>query len=132
MTEPTDAADVTTRRMRRVARIWSLVVIAITLVMAIAHILVPDTEATDYPPIENLLPVVMFFSVMGLAVAWRWEGVGGAINVGLFVAHLGLYWLIRGKFFPLMAFPVFLAEVIPGVLFLACWWRMRSRGRRLR
>ena len=129
MTDAADSPDVITRRLRRVARIWSIVVIGITLVMAVAHIVVPESEATDYPPIEKLLPVVMFLSVVGLAIAWRWEGVGGAINVGLFVANLGLYWLIRGKFLPLRAFPVFLAEVIPGALFLTCWWRTKSRGR---
>jgi hypothetical protein len=128
MTDTVDRADVTTRHMRRVARIWSIVIIGITLVAAIAHIVVPEPEATDYPPIENLLPVVMFLSVVGLAIAWRWEGVGGAINVGLFLAHLGLYWIIRGKFFPLRALPMFSAAVVPGVLFLVCWWRTQSRG----
>ena len=138
MTDTADRADGTAMRragrmwrvarMRRVARAWSTVVIGITLVMAIAHIVVPEPEATDYPPIENLLPVVIFLSVVGLAIAWRWEGVGGAINVGLFVAHLGLYWSIRGEFLPLRALPLFSAVVVPGVLFLACWWRTRSRG----
>jgi len=69
----------------------------------------------------------MFLSVLGLAIAWRWEGVGGAINVGFFLALLGLYWIIRGKFFPLRALPMFLAAVVPGVLFLVCWWRTQSR-----
>lgn len=96
MTDTTDRIDVTTRRMRRVARIWSIVIIGITLVVAIAHIVGPEAEATDYPPIENLLPVLMFLSVVGLAIAWRWEGVGGAVNVGFFLANLGLYWIIRG------------------------------------
>ncbi len=128
MTDTADRVDVTTRRVRRVARIWSIVIIGITLVAAVAHIVVPEPEATDYPPLENLLPVVMFLSVLGLAIAWRWEGVGGAINVGLFLAHLGLYWIIRGKFFPLRALPMFSAAVVPGVLFLACWWRTKSAG----
>jgi hypothetical protein len=127
MIDPTSRVDVTMRWMRRVARIWSIVIIGITLVAAIAHIVVPEPEGTDYPPIENLLPVVMFLSVLGLAIAWRWEGVGGAINVGFFLALLGLYWIIRGKFFPLRALPMFLAAVVPGVLFLVCWWRTQSR-----
>jgi len=128
MTDTVDRADVTTRKMRRVARIWSIVIIGVTLVAAIAHIVVPEPVATDYPPIENLLPVVMFLSVLGLAIAWRWERVGGAINVGFFLAHLGLYWIIRGEFFPLRALPMFSAAVVPGVLFLVCWWRTQSLG----
>jgi hypothetical protein len=40
----------------------------IALLVAVTHLIVPDTEATDYPPIENLLPVVLFSSVLGLAL----------------------------------------------------------------
>ena len=126
MPSSADGADVRTRRVRLVARIWSIIIIGITLVMAVAHIVVPEPMAEDYPPIENLLPVVMVLSVLGLAIAWRWEPVGGAINVGLFVADLGLYWIIRKKFFPLRALPMFSAVVVPGVLFLVCWWRTRK------
>ena len=120
---------ISTKRLRRIARIWSAIVIAFTLFMAVAHIVGPEAEAEveEYPPIEILLPVVMALSVLGLAIAFRWEGVGGAINVGLFLAHLGLYWAIRGEPFPLRAMPIFLAEVVPGVLFLVCWWRARPR-----
>ena len=96
--------------------------------MAVTHLVVPDTEATDYPPIENLLPVVMFSSVLGLPLAWRWEGIGGALNVGLFLVHLGLYWIIRGKFFPLRALWILSPVVVPGVLFLVCWWRTKPPG----
>jgi len=55
-------------------------------------------------------------------------GQCGVINVGLFLAYLGLYWIIRGKFFPLRALPILSAAVVPGVLFLVCWWRTQSRG----
>jgi hypothetical protein len=115
--------------LRRIARIWSAIVIAFTLFMAVTHIFMPETEGEveGYPPIENLLPVVMTLSVLGLAVAFRWEGVGGAINVGLFLVHYGLFWAIRGEPFPLRAMPIFFAAVVPGVLFLVCWWRTRSR-----
>jgi peptidoglycan/LPS O-acetylase OafA/YrhL len=91
MTYLASRTDVTTRWMRRVARIWSIVIIGIALLVAVTHLIVPDTEATDFPPIENLLPVVLFSSVLGLALAWRWEGIGGALNGGLFLVHLGLY-----------------------------------------
>jgi cytochrome bd-type quinol oxidase subunit 2 len=128
MTDSTDRTDVTTKWLRRVARIWSIVVIAFTLFMAVAHIVVPEPETTDYPPIENLLPVVMVLSVLGLAIAWRREAIGGAINVGLFLVHMGLYWIIRGKPFPILAVPTLSAAVVPGVLFLICWWRSRSKS----
>jgi hypothetical protein len=116
-------ADATTRRLRLVARTWSVVIICITPVMAVAHIVVPEPVTEDYLPIENLLPVIMVLSVLGLALAWRWEPVRGAINAGLFVLDLGLYWIIRGKPFPLRALPVFSAVIVLGLSLLACGWR---------
>jgi hypothetical protein len=113
-----------------VARTWSLVIIAITLAVTVAHIVAPEAHDTDYPPVENLLPLLMLLSIMGLAVAWRWEGVGGAMNVVLFLAHFGLYWALRGRFFPLGGLAMFSAVIVPGVLFLVCWWRRRRRGRK--
>jgi hypothetical protein len=126
MTNTIDRSDVTTRRVRRVARIWSIVIIGITLFVAIGHIVAPEPEATDYPPIENLLPVLILLSVLGLAIAWRWEGIGGALNVGFFVANLVLYWIIRGRFFPFQALVILLPVVVPGLLFLVCWQRTKS------
>jgi len=127
MTDSAGRADVATKWLRRVARIWSVLVIAFTLFMAVAHIVGPEPHTVDYPPIENLLPVVMVLSVLGLAIAWRREALGGALNVGLFLVHMGLYWIIRGKPFPLRAMPLLSAPVVPGVLFLICWWRTRSK-----
>ena len=114
--------------MRWAARVWSLVIIGSTLVVIIAHTVLPEPNAADYPPIENLLPLLMCLSVVGLGVAWRWEGLGGAINVGFFLANLALYWAIRGKSMPLRAVASLSPVVVPGLLFLACWWRARSRG----
>ena len=127
MYDSTDRTDMTTKWLRRIARISSIVVIAFTLFMALAHIAEPESETIDYPPIENLLPVVMLLSVLGLAIAWRREAIGGAINVGLFLVHMGLYWAIRGKPFPLRAVPTLSMAVVPGVLFLITWWRTRSK-----
>ena len=122
-------ADRATKWIRWIARICSIVIIGFTLVMVIAHVVIPDPNATDYPPIENLLPLAMCLSVLGLGVAWRWEGLGGAISVAFFLANLGLYWAIRQKFFPLRALAVLSPVLITGTLFLVCWWRTRSSSR---
>ena len=123
-----DSDDRMTKWMRWVARVWSIAVIGITLVMIIGHVLLPEPSATDYPPIENLLPLLMCLSVVGLGVAWRWESLGGAINVGFFLANLGMYWAIRGKLMPLSGAVVLSLALVPGILFLACWWRTRSQS----
>jgi hypothetical protein len=122
-------ADRTTKWIRWIARILSIVIIGFTLMMVIGHAVTPDPHAIDYPPIENLLPLVMCLSVLGLGLAWRWEGLGGAISVVFFLANLGLYWAIRGKFFPLRGLPILSPVLITGMLFLVCWWRTRSSSR---
>jgi hypothetical protein len=98
-----------------------MIVIGVTLVMAVAHIVVPEPATENYLFIENLLPVIIDLSVLSLTLAWRWEPAGGAINVGLFVLDLGPYWIIRGKPFSLRALPVFSAVIVLGLLLLVCW-----------
>jgi len=117
----------TSKWVRWIARAWSVVVIGVTAFMIIAHAVIPEPGEADYPPIENLLPVLMCVSVAGLGVAWRWEGLGGAINVVFFLANLGLYWAIRGYFMPLRAVAVLSLALAPGILFLLCWWRTRPK-----
>lgn len=114
--------------MRRIARGLSLVIIAIALFVLIGHLFGSEPVEEDYPPIENLLPILMGLSVLGLGLAWRWEALGGAICLGFFVIQLALYWAIRGHFFPLRALLTFSPLVICGVLFLACWWASRQPG----
>ena len=119
--------DRTTKWIRRIARTSSVVIIAFTVVMIVGHLVVPDPHAVDYPPIENLLPLMMSLSVLGLGIAWRWEGLGGAISVGLFLAHLAVFWAIRQEFFPLWGLATLSPVLITGMLFLVCWWRARSK-----
>jgi hypothetical protein len=126
MEMPVESNDLTLKWIRRIARTLSVLILGITLVMAIAHLVVPEPTEADYPPIENLLPVIMFLSVLGLGIAWRWEGLGGALCVGFFVVHLALYWVIRQQFFPLRALATFLPLPITGILFLLSWWRSRG------
>ena len=65
-------------------------------------------------------------SILGLALAWRWEALGGAVCLGFFAVHLALFWAIRGRFFPLPALLTFSPLPIAGVLFLACGWKSRT------
>jgi hypothetical protein len=78
----------------------------------------------DYPPVENLIPLTLFLSVSGLVVAWRREGLGGAINVGFYLANLAVHrWMISPRPYPWVLVPI---VTTPGILFLVCWWRSRK------
>jgi len=122
----TKAYDQSTKLIRRIARILSLVILGIAGLVLLGHLLVPETNAADYPFVENLLPAILGMSILGLAIAWRWDGTGGAISVGFFLLHLAAYWVIRGYFFPIRVLVVFSPIFISGVLFLLCWMRSKN------
>ncbi|RME46870.1 MAG: hypothetical protein D6796_08455 [Caldilineae bacterium] len=132
MTGATNSEDRTTRWLRRIARGWSVVVLAFAVAILAGHLIGGEEPGTvPYPPIENVMPALMVVSMLGLAIAWRWERTGGAINVGAFLAVVGIYRLLRGRFFPLSMMLIFLAAIAPGVLFLIAGWRSRPQAAKI-
>jgi len=130
VTKANDTTNRITNMMRRIARIWSAVLIGITLIILIGYGMnwvktgTADSYAMDnYPPSENLIPLTLVLSVLGAGIAWRWEGWGGAINIASCLANLAVHhWILSPR-----PYPYVLAIIItpPGILFLACWWRSR-------
>ena len=129
--------DRATKRIRRIARIWSAVIIVYALLMFIGYTIswVTTGEADphaedDYPFIENLPPIFMFLAILGLAIAWRFEKIGGIINLGFCLATIPIllvHWPITQD--SRFAAPYILVIIVafPGILFLGYWWRSRER-----
>lgn len=127
--------DRVTKRIRWIARVWGTLLIAFALLMLTGYAWnwVTSGEADpyaveDYPPIENVPPLFALMSVIGLGIAWRWEGLGGAIAVFFSLATLPIlliHWPIAQDFPRYLVAPygTWMMIVIPGVLFLICWWR---------
>jgi hypothetical protein len=132
-------ADRTTNRIRWIARIWGTLVVAFTLLMLIGYAWnwlttgKADPHAVeDYPPIENVPPLLGVLSVLGLGVAWRWEGLGAAITIVFNLAGLPvllIHWPITRGFPRYLVAPygTWMIIAIPGVLFLICWRRSKKR-----
>ncbi len=124
-------AERTTVLLRRIARVWSLLPIGATLLVAGGYgwnLLVTgqaDPYAVgDYAPIENLPLLFSLLSALGLAAAWRWEGWGGAIAVGFQLATLPvllIHWPLAQHLpnYLIAPYGVWLVFTIPGLLFLA-------------
>ena len=113
----------TTNLIRKIARIWSIVIIALTLFILIAEIIgtfVPVQSMNEpYPWYENLIPLSLVLSVVGLAIAWRWEGFGSVLCVFFVIATYVMYLAFvrsdRGIYIvPIILLPI----LIPGILFL--------------
>ena len=105
---------------RHAARFSSLLVfIAVGLVIAGSYIF-PDLRELPLPN-ENLFHISLLISVAGLIIAWRWELLGGIVNVGFYLIGLYIYWRVYNR---LLAFRGVLgigAIIVPGLLFILYW-----------
>ena len=131
-----DSRDRVTRWIRWIARIWSVPIIVFALLFLIgtawnlATTGVADPNAVEgYPWTENLPPIFLLLSILGLAIAWRWERLGAIIAL-VFQLALIVTLLIQtpiARDFPRTAMPYVLWVIvtIPGVLFFATWWRSK-------
>ena len=104
--------------IRWIARIWSI--------PSIVTLLLPYFMEGLYwlgaTSIREVIGHICFFAVLvGLILAWRWEGLGGSLTVGGLAAFYVTWWLHgkhpRGPFFLLVA--------APGFLFLLYWTASR-------
>jgi len=126
--------DRPTRILRRIARVWSLVIVAIGVVIFVGEIvewMSRDPAAVQpYPWYENLMPLGMVTAVLGLVIAWRWEIVGSVITiVSVLVVLVVFYGVIGGRGrAPWIVLVIMMPLLIPGVMYLICG--LRERGQR--
>jgi hypothetical protein len=114
--------DHLTARVRWVARGLGLALLGIVLLFFIGE----GIMGGDMPNLltmslsEDFMLLALLMTLLGIVVAWHWEGIGGLLIVGsvlLFESINALllgYWRI-GVFDPLF--------VLVGLLFLWNWWR---------
>lgn len=129
MNESSPPLDQAPKWLRLVARIWSAPVILVTLFITVGNIWAWLTNAPGDPYavedptfLETLPPILLAIAVLGLALAWRWEKLGGIFSL-IFTAATLLVLLVQrlgsDDLFQLLI-PVLLTLVIivPGILFL--------------
>lgn len=118
--------------IRWIAKIWSglVILIAIFIIITFLWNLIitgkPDPYSIgEYPTVENLIPVSLFLSILGLVVSFRWEGLGGAITVFFQLATFLIHHLLLSP----RPYPYILTVIIitPGILYIFCWWKTRNK-----
>ncbi|MEJ2585056.1 MAG: hypothetical protein P8Z38_08430 [Robiginitalea sp.] len=112
--------------LRRIARIWGTISLLFLLFMLGTHILGSfsgSPEADGFGSTADFISFLFFpvSTIIGLALSWKWEGLGGAVTVvGMIAFHI-----IRPD---LILDPMIDGLAAPGVLFLICWGISRGRS----
>ena len=136
MTKADDRRHRVTKWMRWIARVWSLPILGVALLMFVGYgwdwvtTGVADPYAVEEVSFMEILPpILLFLSSLGLGIAWRWERLGGMSSVALVLVALAVLLIDRPitQDFPRSAMPYLLTLVvaIPGILFLVCWRRSK-------
>ncbi len=120
-----DTASVSTRSLstiRWIARIFGALAMAVLLFFYVADCITKGRIAIASEAIPET--VFLFLSFIGLIIAWKWEGIGGALALA---GSIGFYILA----------PVSLARAgvvfttvlygLPALLFVYCWWKTRRQ-----
>lgn len=112
--------------IRWLARAWSIASIGFVLLMFVGSALAEGFNPAQFA-FRDVVGLFFFpFGVcLGMIVAWRWEGLGGAITVGSLLAFYAALRVTSGRF---PGGPWFALVAAPGLLFLVCW--LLSRGMR--
>jgi len=112
--------------LRWTARIWGTISLLFLLFMLGAHILGSfsgSAEGGGFGSTREFISFLFFpvSTIIGLALAWKWEGVGGLVTlVGMIAFHV-----IRPD---LILDPMIDGLAAPGLLFLIYWGIIRGRS----
>jgi hypothetical protein len=113
--------------LRKTARIWSVVIIGLGILMFVGEIIEPQSvELDSYPWFENLIPVTLGLSIVGLAVALKREGIGGGMAVGFALVNL-LFYIATGRDRVGVVTLILTPIALPGFQFLILWWYSRDK-----
>ena len=102
--------------VRWIARIWSL----FPILFALAEIISPGhgiQEDVVVPWTDWLALSILGVSVLGLAIAWRWENIGGWLSLGALVIAMVVFLLTVEHFYPTILIFTF-GIGTPAVLYL--------------
>ena len=112
-------------QIRKVARVWSVLVFVLAIILIIGTRFRPTTDQGN-TPLDILIPISLMFSMVGLVIAWRWEGWGSLINILFYLAVVPLYWLLHQEWLHLSILVALSPVILPGVLFAVAWFLDRK------
>jgi hypothetical protein len=113
---------VTSSILRWIARVWSLLLAALALLMA----LTPDPSITEPVPFEDWFLLSFWgVAIVGLLIAWRWETVGAALAVASMILRELAWVVLKGQW--IVNFLIVWALIIPPAILIIVAHRMESK-----
>ena len=112
-------------QIRGVARVWSVLVFLLAIILVVGTRFAPTANQGNMP-LDILIPISLLLSMVGLIVAWRWEGWGSLINIIFYLAVVPLYWLLHQEWLHFSILVALSPVILPGVLFAVAWWLDRE------
>ena len=108
--------------IRWTARILGSLFLAFVLFFLIAYTFGSDESGEGFRSTGEFITFLFFpiSTVIGLGLAWKWEGLGGFITVS---GMVGLFSMRPD----LLASPYMLVPAIPGILYGIYWQMTRTR-----
>ena len=110
-----------TRSIRGVAKVWSILVFILALILVVETRNSPATSNLVNAPLDILIPIFLLISLIGLGIAFRWEGWGVLINLGFYLAVVPIYWLLHQEWIHISIMVGLSPVILPGVLFAVAW-----------
>ena len=104
--------------LRWLARLVGFGVVSVFVVFALGEGVVFGLLSRS----ELLMMTALGVSLAGVVAGWRSEIVGGTLNIGGMLAFYALNFAATGR---IPAGPLFPLLMLPGVLYVICWWRHR-------
>ena len=108
--------------IRGVARVWSILVFLLALLLVIGTRNAPPATMLLHGPFDFLIPLSLLVSLIGLGIAWRWEGWGALINLLFYLAIVPLYGLLQREWIHFSIMVGLSPVILPGVLFAVAWF----------
>lgn len=103
--------------IRWVARIIGLFPVGLFLWFAIAHAIGGEFNLVEFTLIESLQMTAFVVAHLGMLLLWRWELLGGVMNVGGMLGLCAVNYAVSGHNLLGDFAPFF----VPGLLSLFCW-----------
>ena len=102
--------------LRWVGRLLGLTALLFVTWFYIAHIIAGEgPNPFQMKPIELTQSAVLLLALVGLLIGWRWELIGGILNIAGIACFFAVNWIAFGAFPGGWALP---AIALPGLCFL--------------